>query len=87
MSRACFETPSNGLADVIQSLGFRAPLGNAARNGRALRNEHAGLVKLQRHEQLHTWILQHLASDDGVSDIQRRWSPAPSVHDCAVIVL
>ena len=60
-SRACFETPSNGFADVVQGLGFRAPLGNAARNGRALRNKHAGLVRFQRHEQLHTWILQHLA--------------------------
>jgi len=54
MGRACFETPSNGLADVIQCFGLRASLGDAARNGRALRNEHAGLVGLQRHKQLHT---------------------------------
>ena len=63
MSRACFETPGNGLANVIQGLGLRAPLGDAPGNGRALRNEHTGLVGLQRHEQLHTWILLHLASD------------------------
>lgn len=87
MSRACFETPSDGLADVIQGLGFRAPLGNAARNGRALRNEHAGLVRLQRHEQLHTWILLHLGPDDGVPDIRGAGRPRPSVHDCAVIAL
>lgn len=69
MSGACFETPSDGFANVVQRLGLRAPLGDAARNGRALRNEHAGLVGLQRHEQLHTWILLHLAPDDGVADI------------------
>lgn len=69
MSRACFETRSDGLADVIQGLGLRASLGDAARNRRAFRNEHAGLVGLQRHEQLHTWILLHLAPDDGVPDI------------------
>ncbi|MDZ4802709.1 MAG: hypothetical protein SGI92_31495 [Bryobacteraceae bacterium] len=50
MSRACFETPNDGLADIIQGLGLRASLGDAARNGRALRNKHAGLVELQRHE-------------------------------------
>ena len=87
MSRACFETPGDGLADVIQGLGFGAPLGNAARNGRALRNEHAGLVRLQRHEQLHAWILQHLACDDGVPDIRGAGRPRPCVHDCAVIAL
>ena len=70
MSRACFETPCDGLADVIQRLGFRASLGNAARNGRALSNEHAGLVRFQRHEQLHTWILLHVAFDDGVPEIR-----------------
>jgi hypothetical protein len=62
MSRASFETPSNGFAEVIQGLGLRASLGDAARNGRALRNEHAGFVELQRYEQLRTWILLHLAS-------------------------
>jgi hypothetical protein len=69
MSRAGFETPSNGLANVFQGLGFRASLGNAARNGRALRNKHAGLVGLQRYEQLHTWILLHLTPEDGFPDI------------------
>jgi hypothetical protein len=69
MSRACFETPGDGLADIVQGLGLRASLGDAPRNGRALRNEHAGLVGLQRHEQLHTWILLHLAPDDGDTDI------------------
>ena len=48
MSRACFETPGDGLADVIQGLGLCASLGDAARNGRALRNQHAGLVWPQR---------------------------------------
>ena len=57
MSCACFETPGNGLTDVIQCLGLRASLRDAARNGRALRNEHASLVGLQRHQQLHTRIL------------------------------
>ena len=60
MSRACFETPRNGFADVIQGLGFRASLGNAARDSRTLGNEHAGLVRFQGHEQLHTWILLRL---------------------------
>jgi len=60
MSRACFETPNDGFADVIQCLGLRGSLGDAARNGRALRNEHAGLVGLQCHKQLHTRILPHL---------------------------
>ena len=69
MGRACFETTGDGLADVIQSLGLRASLGDAARNSGALRNEHAGLVGLQRHEQLHTWILLHLAPDYGVPEI------------------
>jgi hypothetical protein len=69
MSRACFETPGDGLADVIQGLGLRASLGDAARNGRALCNQNASLIGLQRHEQLHTWILLHLAPDDGVPDI------------------
>jgi preprotein translocase subunit SecA len=69
MSRACFETPRNGLADVIEGLSVRGSLGDAARNGRVLRNEHAGLVGLQRHEQLHTWILLHLATNDGVRDV------------------
>lgn len=59
MSRACFETPNDGFADVIQGLGLRASLGDAAGNGRALRNEHAGLVGLQCHKQLHTRILPH----------------------------
>lgn len=69
VSRACFETTGDGLAYVVQGLGLRASLGYAARNGRALSNEHASLVALQRHEQLHTWILQHLASGDAVPDI------------------
>ena len=64
MSRARFETPSDGLADVFQGLRLRASLGDAAGNGRALSNEHAGLVGFQRHEQLHTWILLHVATDD-----------------------
>ena len=59
MSRACFQTPRDGLADVIQGLGLRASLGNAARNRRAFTDEHACLVGFQRHEQLHTWILLH----------------------------
>jgi hypothetical protein len=66
MNRARFETSSEGLANVFQGLGFRASLGDAAGNGRALGNEHAGLVGFQRHEQLHTWILFHVASEDGV---------------------
>ena len=65
MSRACFETSGNGLADVIQCLGLRASLGDATRNGRALCNEHASLVGLERHEQLHTWILLYCAPNDG----------------------
>ena len=69
MSRACFETPSDSLADVFQGLGLGASLGDAAGNGRALSNEHAGLVGFQRHEQLHTWILVHVASDE-VPDIR-----------------
>ena len=69
MSRACFETSSDGLADIIERLGFRASLGYAARNGRALSNEHAAFIGLQRHEQLHTWILLHPAPDDGRPDI------------------
>ncbi len=69
MSRASFETPGNGLANVIQGLGLRASLGDAAGNGRALRNQHAGLVGLQRYEQLHACILLYLAPDDGVPDI------------------
>jgi len=68
MSRAGFETPGDGLANIFQGLGFRASLGGAAGNGRALSNEHAGLVGFQRHEQLHTWILLYDASDDGVPD-------------------
>ena len=88
MSRACFETRRDGLADVIQGLGLRASLGDAARNRRALRNKHAGLVGLQRHEQLHTWILLHLAPDYGVPEIGGEWSPAPVCPrmrcDCAV---
>ena len=78
MSRACLETTSNGLADVIQGLSLRASLGDAARNGRALRNEHASLVGLQRHEQLHTWILLHLASGDGGPRQQGGGSSAPA---------
>jgi hypothetical protein len=70
MSRACFETPSDGLANVFQGLGLWASLGDAAWNGRALSNEHAGLVGFQRHEQLHTWILLHVASYYGVRDIK-----------------
>ena len=73
MSRACFETPSDGLADVIQRLGLRASLGDAAGNGRALSDEHAGLVGFQRHEQLHTWILLQMPSLDWS---QRRPGPA-----------
>ena len=76
MSRACFETRSNGFANVIQDFSFRASLRNAAKNEKTLRNEHAGLVGLQRHEQLHTCILQHLASDNESQTSERR-SPAP----------
>ena len=72
MSRACFETTGDGLAYVIQGLGLRASLGYAARNGRALSNEHSGFIGLQSHEQLHTSILLHLASDDGDPDISER---------------
>jgi len=68
MSRAGFETPSDGLANVFQGLGLRASLGDAAGNGRALSNEHASLVGFQRHEQLHDWILLHVTSDAGVVD-------------------
>ena len=78
MSRTCFETPGTGLADVIQCLGLRASLGDAARNGRALRNEHASLVGLQGHEQLHTWILLHLLQAV-VADISGR-SPSASLR-------
>jgi hypothetical protein len=70
MSRAGFETPGDGLANVFQGLGLRASLGYAARNGRALSNEHAGLVGFQRHEQLHPWILLHVAPDDGAPHIE-----------------
>lgn len=103
MSRARFETPSDGLADVIQGLGLGASLGDTARNGRARRNEHASLVGLQRYEQLHTWILLHLASGDGVPgirDASRRLAArsdtaefggpvtrARRADDCAVIAL
>ena len=69
MSCACFEAPSDGLADVIQGLGLRASLGDAARNGRALRDEHAGLVGQQGHEQLQTWILLRLGPTTAVADI------------------
>jgi len=65
MSLVCFETPSDGLANVFQGLSFRASLGDAAGNGRAPSDQHAGLVGFQRHEQLHTWILLHVASADG----------------------
>ncbi len=95
MSRACFETPSDGLADIIQGLGLRASLGDAARNGGALRNKHAGLVGLQRHEQLHTWILLHHAPDervphiggaelltDSVNGFATGWNSAPGSGNC-----
>jgi hypothetical protein len=80
MSCACFETPCDGLADVVQGLDLRASLGDAARDGRALRNEHTGFVGLQRHEKLHTWILQHLTSDHGGPDISGAGRPRPSVN-------
>ena len=70
MRRAGFETPDDGLANVFQGLGFRASLGDAAGNGRTLGNQHAGFVGFQRHEQLHTWILRHVASDDEVPHIR-----------------
>jgi hypothetical protein len=64
MSGAGFERPGDGLADVFQGLGLRASLGDAAGNATALTDQHAGLVGFQRHEQLHAWILLHVASDD-----------------------
>ena len=70
MSRAGFETPSDGLANVFQGLGLRASLGDAAGNGRTLGNQHAGLVGFQCHEQLHAWILRHVAADNAVSYIE-----------------
>ena len=72
MSRACFETSGDGLADVVQCLGLRAPLRDAAWNGRALYDEHAGLVWLERHEQLHTCILLQLASNATVGSRPQR---------------
>ena len=69
MSCPGFETPGDSLANIFQRLGFRASLGDAAGNRRALGNQHAGLVGFQRHEQLHTWILVHVASDE-VPDIR-----------------
>lgn len=72
MSRASLETPCDGLANVFQGLGLRASLGDAAGNRMALSNQHAGLVGFQRHKELHTWILFHVASDDGVPDIRGR---------------
>ena len=77
MSGACFETPRDGLADILQGLGLCASLGDTARKGRTLGDEHAGLVRLQRHKQLHTWILLHLASADGsqTSLARYRWAP------------
>jgi len=54
------EATSNSLANVVESLGFRPPLGDATGNSRALGNEHSGFVRFQRYEKLHTWILSGL---------------------------
>jgi hypothetical protein len=59
MSVARLQTSRNGFADTIQGFGFRASLGDAARNRRAFGYEHAGLVWFQRHKKPHTWILLH----------------------------
>jgi len=60
VSRSCRQATSDCFADIVESLGFRPSLGDAAWNRRALGYEHAGFIGLQRHEKLHTWILSGL---------------------------
>src|ERR1017187_3365463 len=62
MSRACRQATSDCFADIVEGLGFRSSLGDAAGNRRALDYEHAGFIRLQRHKELHTWILSRLWS-------------------------
>ncbi len=57
VSRARRQATSDCFADIVESLGFRPSLGDAAGNRRALGYEHTGFIGFQRHEKLRTWIL------------------------------
>ena len=49
VSRTCRQASSDCFADIVESLGFRPSLGDAAGNRRALGYEHAGFIGFQRH--------------------------------------
>ncbi len=69
ISRACLKAPRYSFADIVERFSFRASLRNAAWNCRALGYKHPGFIGLQRHKQLHTWILLHLDPDDGIAKL------------------
>jgi hypothetical protein len=54
VSRTSREATGNCFADIGESFGLGPSLRDAARNRRALGYEHAGVIGLQGHEQLHT---------------------------------
>ena len=53
VSRPCRQATRDRFADIVESLGFRPPLGDAAGNRRALGYKHAGFIVFQRHEKFH----------------------------------
>ncbi len=53
MSGACCQATHDRFTNIIQCLGFRTPLRDAARNSGTLGNYHAAFVRLQGYEKLH----------------------------------
>ncbi len=60
MSCPSLKTAGDGFADIRQGFVLGPSLRDATGNSRAFRNEHPGLISLQRHKELHTWILLHI---------------------------
>src|ERR1035438_1951367 len=58
---------------LSRASAFGPSLRDAAGDRRALDDEHAGFVRLQRHEELHTWILSRCGSSSNFP-----LSPSPS---------
>ena len=53
VSRTCRQASGDGFSDVVESLGFRPSLGDAAGDRWAFGDQHAGFIGLQRHKKLH----------------------------------
>ena len=78
------QASSDRFADIVQGLGFRRALGDAAVNRRALGYEHAGFVGLKRHEKLYTSILLLKGDRPRIADLKCSRFPEASPVVCGI---